>query len=55
MRSQTKYAARVLTLSALALAMTTAWAEEKSHPMSGKAEAAYEGAPVASSPGIPWT
>jgi nitrite reductase (NO-forming)/hydroxylamine reductase len=51
MRFQPKHAAGVLTLSALALAMTTAWAEEKNHPMSGKAEAAYEGAPSGIKPG----
>ena len=51
MRFQTKQAARVLTLSALALAMTAAWAEDKGHPAAGKAEAAYEGAPSGIKPG----
>ena len=37
MRFQPKYAARVLTLSALTLAMSVAWAEEAGHDV-GKAE-----------------
>ena len=44
MRFQPKHAVGVLTLSALALAMTTVWAEDAGHDTS-KAEAAYEGAP----------
>ncbi len=46
MRFQPKHAVGVLTLSALALAMTTVWAEDAGHG-TGKAEAAYEGAPSA--------
>jgi len=44
MRFQTKTAAGVLALSAITLAMSVAWAEDKGHADSGKAEAAYEGA-----------
>ena len=51
MRLQSNYAARALTLSALALAMSVAWAEDKGHPAAGKAEAAYEGAPSGIKPG----
>ena len=51
MRFQPNTAAGVLTLSALALAMSVAWAEDKGHPAAGKAEAAYEGAPSAIKPG----
>ena len=51
MRFQTNYATRVLTLSALTLAMSVALAEDKGHPAAGKAEAAYEGAPSGIKPG----
>jgi nitrite reductase (NO-forming)/hydroxylamine reductase len=47
MRFQPKHTAGVLTLSALALAMATAWAEDAGHPGTSKAEAAYQGAPSA--------
>ena len=49
MRFQPKTAAGVLTLSALALAMTAAWAEDKGHDV-GKSDRAYEGAPSAIKP-----
>jgi len=40
-----------LTLSALALAMHTAWAADSGHPGVGKSDMAYEGAPIATKPG----
>jgi nitrite reductase (NO-forming)/hydroxylamine reductase len=50
MHFQPKNTTGLLTLSALALTMHTAWAAESGHPGVGKSDMAYEGAPVAAKP-----